>query len=41
MNHVFRQANENYLLNLQTYGNPYLPLDDTLLNLILDFIDKS
>ena len=41
MNHVFRQANENYLLNLQTYGNPDLPLDDTLLNLILDFIDKS
>ena len=41
MNHVFRQASENYLLNLQTYGNPDLPLDDTLLNLILDFIDKS
>ncbi len=41
MNHVFRQANENYLLNLQTYANPDLPLDDTLLNLILDFIDKS
>ena len=39
MNHVFRQASENRLLNLQTYGNPDLPIDKSLVNIISDFID--
>ena len=34
MNHVFRQASENRLLNLQTYGNPDLPIDRSLVNII-------
>ena len=39
MNHVFRQASENRLLNLQTYGNPDLPIDKSLVNIISDFIN--
>jgi len=39
MNHVFRQASENRLLNLQTYGNPELPIDNNMVNLIADFIE--
>ena len=39
MNHVFRQASENRLLNLQTYGNPDLPIDRSLVNIISDFVD--
>ena len=39
MNHVFRQASENRLLNLQTYGNPDLPIDKSLVNIISDFVD--
>ena len=38
MNHVFRQAPENRLLNMQTYGNPELSIDDSLVNLIVDFL---
>ena len=38
MNHVFRQASENYLLNLQTYGNPELPIDSNLVKIISDFV---
>jgi len=41
MNHVFRQAPENRLLNMQTYGNPELPIDNSLVNLIVDFIDNN
>ena len=41
MNHVFRQAPENRLLNMQTYGNPELPIDDSLVNLINEFIDNN
>ncbi len=39
MNHVFRQASENRLLNLQTYGNPKLPIDNNMVNLVADFIE--
>lgn len=38
MNHIFRQSPENRLLNIQTYGNPELPIDFSLVNVILDFI---
>ena len=41
MNHVFRQAPENRLLNMQTYGNPELPIDASLVNLIVDFLDEN
>ena len=41
MNHVFRQASENYLLNMQTYGNPELPIDDSLIRVIVDFLTKN
>ena len=41
MNHVFRQAPENRLLNMQTYGNPELPIDTSLVNLIVDFLDEN
>ncbi len=41
MNHVFRQASQNRLLNLQTYGNPHLPIDNNLVKLISAFIDKK
>ena len=41
MNHVFRQASENRLLNMQTYGNPELPIDTSLVNLIVDFLDEN
>jgi len=41
MNHVFRQAPENRLLNMQTYGNPELSIDDSLVNLIVDFLDEN
>lgn len=40
MNHVFRQAPENRLLNLQTYGNPELPIDISLVNIIVDFLTE-
>ena len=40
MNHVFRQAPENRLLNMQTYGNPELPIDNSLVNLIVDFLNE-
>ena len=38
MNHVFRQAPENRLLNMQTYGDPELPIDNSLVNIIVDFL---
>ena len=38
MNHVFRQASENFILNLQTYTNPDLPIDKHLPLIITDFI---
>ena len=41
MNHVFRQAPENRLLNMQTYGNPELPIDNSLVNLIVDFVKNN
>ena len=41
MNHVFRQAPENRLLNMQTYGNPELSIDGSLVNLIIDFLDED
>jgi esterase/lipase len=41
MNHVFRQSPENRLLNMQTYGNPELPIDASLVNLIVDFLDED
>ena len=41
MNHVFRQAPENRLLNMQTYGNPELSIDNSLVNLIVDFLDEN
>ena len=41
MNHVFRQASDNRLLNLQTYGNPELPIDNNMVNIISEFIEKK
>ena len=41
MNHVFRQASENFILNLQTYGNPDLPIDNSLVNIIAEFINQN
>ena len=41
MNHVFRQASDNRLLNLQTYGNPELPIDNNMVNIISKFIEKK
>ena len=41
MNHVFRKAPENRLLNMQAYGNPELSIDDSLVNLIVDFIYEN
>ena len=38
MNHVFRQSSENFILNLQTYANPDLPIDKNLSLIISDFI---
>ena len=38
MNHVLRQASDNRLLNLQTYGNPDLPIDNNMVNLISEFL---
>ena len=42
MNHVFRQAPKNRLLNMQTYGNPELPIDNSLVNkLVKEMKSKS
>ena len=41
MNHVFRHASENFILNLQTYGRPELPIDSSLVGIILDFINDK
>ena len=41
MNHVFRQVSDNRLLNLQTYGNPELPIDNNMVNIISEFIEKK
>ena len=41
MNHVLRQASDNRLLNLQTYANPELPIDNNMVHLISEFIDKK
>lgn len=41
MNHVFRQVSENFILNLQTYANPDLPIDKNLSLIISDFIFKK
>ena len=41
MNHVLRQAPENRSLNMQTYGNPELPIDDSLVDVIVDFLIKN
>ena len=41
MNHVFRQASDNRLLNLQTYGNPELPIDNNMVNIISEFLYKK
>ena len=41
MNHVLRQASDNRLLNLQTYGNPDLPIDNSIVRLISEFIIKK
>ena len=41
MNHVFRQASENRLLNLQTYGNPNIPIDNIMVEIISAFINKA
>ena len=41
MNHVFRQASDNRLLNLQTYGNPDLPIDNSMVRLVSEFIIKK
>ena len=41
MNHVFRQASENFILNLQTYGRPELPIDSSLVGIIVDFINDK
>ena len=41
MNHVFRQASDNRLLNLQTYGNPDLPIDNSMVSLVSEFIIKK
>ena len=41
MNHVLRQASDNRLLNLQTYGNPELPIDNNIVKIISEFIDKK
>ena len=41
MNHVFRQASDNRLLNLQTYGNPDLPIDSSMVSLVSEFIIKK
>ena len=38
MNHIFRQASENFILNLQTYANPDLPIDKNLSLIISDFL---
>ena len=38
MNHVLRQAPQNRLLNMQTYGNPELPIDNSLVNIIVDVL---
>ena len=38
MNHVFRQSSENFILNLQTYANPDLPIEEKLPLIISDFI---
>ena len=38
MNHVFRQVSENFILNLQTYANPDLPIDENLPVIISEFI---
>jgi pimeloyl-ACP methyl ester carboxylesterase len=38
MNHVLRQASENFLLNIQTYGNSDLPIDELVIKLISTFI---
>ena len=41
MNHVLRQAPENRLLNIQTYGNPELSIDGSLVNVIVDFLTEN
>ena len=38
MNHVFRQASENRLLNIQTYGNPNIPIDNNMVDIVSEFI---
>ena len=38
MNHVLRQASENFLLNIQTYGNSDLPIEESVTKLISTFI---
>ena len=38
MNHVLRQASENFLLNIQTYGNSDLPIEELVIKLISTFI---
>ena len=38
MNHVLRQASENFLLNIQTYGNSDLPIEELVIKSISTFI---
>lgn len=40
MNHVFRNAEANRIKNLATYYDPELPVNDILLNSIVEFIKK-
>ncbi len=41
MNHVFRQASENRLLNIQTYGNPNIPIDNNMVDIVSEFIKNK
>ena len=41
MNHVFRQASENRLLNIQTYGNPNSPIDNNMVDIVSEFIKNK
>jgi len=38
MNHILKEAPENRLLNIQTYGNPELKIKDDLIQNIISFI---
>jgi hypothetical protein len=41
MNHILKEADANRTKNIQTYSNPKLPLIETLIPTIVNFINQE